>query len=74
MVYGLQKMNELPVIGTMASTFNDPGCNELFNKIIEEVNKKTGTDWKKYQAPLRSESHGAVDYSSKTSKVSCRDC
>jgi isobutyryl-CoA mutase len=51
------KDDELPVIGTVASTFNDPGCNELFNKIIEEVNKKTGTDWKKYEAPARSESY-----------------
>jgi len=52
------KDNELPVIGTVASTFNDPGCNELFNKIIDEVNKKTGSDWEKYKAPLRSETHG----------------
>jgi methylmalonyl-CoA mutase len=52
--------DELPVIGTVASTFNDPGCNELFNKIIEEVNKKTGREWQKYHAPLRSESHGAA--------------
>ncbi|MDQ2719014.1 MAG: methylmalonyl-CoA mutase family protein [Bacteroidota bacterium] len=54
------KDNELPVIGTVASTFNDPGCNELFNKIIEAINRKTGNDWKKYEAPLRSESHGAA--------------
>ncbi|MEO7835422.1 MAG: cobalamin-dependent protein, partial [Ginsengibacter sp.] len=54
------KDNELPVIGTVASTFNDPGCNELFNKIIDEVNKKAGREWKKYHAPLRSESHGAA--------------
>jgi len=51
------KDEELPVIGTVASTFNDPGCNELFNKIIDEVNKKTGSDWKKYEAPVRSESY-----------------
>src|SRR6185437_12164005 len=48
---------ELPIIGTVASTFNDPGCNELFNKIIDTVNKKTGKDWKKYDAPVRSESY-----------------
>ncbi|MEO6844585.1 MAG: methylmalonyl-CoA mutase family protein, partial [Ginsengibacter sp.] len=51
------KDSELPVIGTVASTFNDPGCNELFNKIIDEVNKKTGSDWKKYKAPMRSDSY-----------------
>ena len=36
------KDDELPVIGTVASVFNDPGCNELFNKIIDTVYKKTG--------------------------------
>jgi methylmalonyl-CoA mutase len=52
------KDNELPVIGTVASTFNDPGCNELFNKLIDEINKKTGENWKKYEAPLRNSSLG----------------
>jgi methylmalonyl-CoA mutase len=51
------KDDELPVIGTVASTFNDPGCNELFNKIIDGINGKTGHNWKKYKAPKRSESH-----------------
>lgn len=51
------KDEELPVIGTVASTFNDPGCNTLFNKIIEEVNFKKGREWKKYEAPSRSESY-----------------
>ncbi len=50
------KDDEIPVIGTVASTFNDPGCNQLFNKIIEEVNSKTGREWKKYEVPARSES------------------
>ncbi|MEO8852194.1 MAG: methylmalonyl-CoA mutase family protein, partial [Ginsengibacter sp.] len=51
------KDNELPIIGTVASTFNDPGCNELFNKIIEEVNRKTARNWSKFVAPIRSESY-----------------
>ena len=51
------KDEDLPVIGTVASTFNDPGCNQLFNKIVDEVNQKTGHDWKKYEAPPKSESH-----------------
>ena len=50
------KDEDLPVIGTVASTFNDPGCNQLFNKIIDEVNQRTGRDWKKYEAPPGSES------------------
>ncbi len=47
---------DLPVIGTIASTFNDPGCNMLYNKIITTINEKTGGDWKLYEAPLRSSS------------------
>ncbi|MEO9211078.1 MAG: methylmalonyl-CoA mutase family protein [Ginsengibacter sp.] len=45
------KDNEFPVIGTVASTFNDPGCNALFNLIMAQVNKKMGMDWAKYEAP-----------------------
>jgi methylmalonyl-CoA mutase len=57
--HGLWDANEseLPVTGTVASVFNDPGCNELFNKIIDKVNKKTNHNWGKYKAPLRSESY-----------------
>ncbi len=45
------KDNALPVIGTVASLFNDKGCNQLFNKIIEIVDKKTGNIFKEYNAP-----------------------
>src|SRR6185312_14135874 len=44
------KDNELPVIGTVASLFNDKGCNQLFNKIIDIVDKKTGNTFKEYNA------------------------
>src|SRR5664279_5240338 len=43
--------NELPVIGTVASVFNDPGCNELFNKIIDIVCEKSGNSRTEYSAP-----------------------
>ena len=33
--------DELPVIGTVAAKFNDPGVNELFVKMIQVLNKKT---------------------------------
>ena len=52
------KDNELPVIGTVASVFNDPGCNELFNKIIDIVYKKPDNSAKGYEAPQRNESIG----------------
>ncbi|SFB03535.1 MULTISPECIES: fused isobutyryl-CoA mutase/GTPase IcmF [unclassified Bacillus (in: firmicutes)] len=37
--------SEMPVYGTIASQFNDPGTNALFATLIEVVNAKTGTDW-----------------------------
>ncbi len=36
------KDDELPVIGTIASQFNDAGINELFGKIMQAIGKKTG--------------------------------
>ncbi|MGG5255219.1 fused isobutyryl-CoA mutase/GTPase IcmF [Neobacillus sp. SM06] len=37
--------SEMPVYGTIASQFNDPGTNALFAALIEKINEKTGTDW-----------------------------
>ncbi|MGN6617353.1 MAG: methylmalonyl-CoA mutase family protein [Ilyomonas sp.] len=36
------KNEDLPVIGTIASQFNDAGINELFEKIVIAIEKKTG--------------------------------
>jgi methylmalonyl-CoA mutase len=38
------KDEDLPVYGTMASQFNDPGMNTLFTAIIKTVKEKTGVD------------------------------
>ncbi len=35
----------MPVYGTIASQFNDPGTNALFAALIEKINEKMGTDW-----------------------------
>ena len=35
----------LPVIGTIASQFNDSGINQLFNKIISVIGEKTGVQF-----------------------------
>lgn len=37
----------LPVIGTMASQFNDPGMNELYQIIMDKLVEKTGKDYLK---------------------------
>ncbi|MCD4683284.1 MAG: methylmalonyl-CoA mutase family protein [Bacteroidales bacterium] len=34
--------DEMPVYGTIASQFNDPGVNELFNALISKIKEKTG--------------------------------
>src|SRR5690349_1610405 len=38
------KNEELPIIGTIASQFNDAGINELFEKLMTLVDKKTGVN------------------------------
>ncbi|GHH97951.1 fused isobutyryl-CoA mutase/GTPase IcmF [Neobacillus kokaensis] len=37
--------SEMPVYGTIASQFHDPGTNALFAALIEKINEKAGTDW-----------------------------
>ena len=39
------KDEEIPVYGTMASQFNDPGMNNLFVALMEQIKVKTGTDF-----------------------------
>ncbi|RZK67733.1 MAG: methylmalonyl-CoA mutase, partial [Pedobacter sp.] len=40
------KDEEIPVYGTMASQFNDPGMNNLFVALMDKIRVKTGTDFK----------------------------
>lgn len=40
------KDEELPVYGTIASQFNDPGMNSLYNVLINKIADKTGADLK----------------------------
>ncbi|MGD0711564.1 MAG: methylmalonyl-CoA mutase family protein, partial [Bacteroidales bacterium] len=35
----------MPVFGTIASQFNDPGVNQLYRTIIDKVNEKMNTKW-----------------------------
>jgi methylmalonyl-CoA mutase len=36
---------ELPIVGTIAAQFNDAGINELFEKLITTISKKTGLNF-----------------------------
>ncbi|TVQ44940.1 MAG: methylmalonyl-CoA mutase [Saprospirales bacterium] len=40
-----QKPDEMPVYGTIASQFNDPGTNKLFIELMKKVVEKTGADF-----------------------------
>ncbi|WP_285767949.1 fused isobutyryl-CoA mutase/GTPase IcmF [Peribacillus sp. SI8-4] len=40
-----QDPSEMPVYGTIASQFNDPGTNALFAALIEKLNEKAGMGW-----------------------------
>ncbi|MFJ5717211.1 fused isobutyryl-CoA mutase/GTPase IcmF [Neobacillus sp. NPDC093127] len=37
--------SEMPVYGTIASQFNDPGTNALFAALVEKINEKMATEW-----------------------------
>ncbi len=39
------KDEDLPVFGTMASQFNDPGMNNLFSSLMHDIKDKTGLDF-----------------------------
>ncbi|MDP9229826.1 MAG: methylmalonyl-CoA mutase family protein, partial [Bacteroidota bacterium] len=49
------KDDELPIIGTIASQFNDSGINKLFEKLMIAIEKKTDT---KFGAPSISDDLG----------------
>ncbi|MGF1532118.1 MAG: methylmalonyl-CoA mutase family protein, partial [Bernardetiaceae bacterium] len=40
-----KKPEEMPVFGTIASQFNDPGMNSLYRSIIDRLNECCGLNW-----------------------------
>jgi len=40
-----KEVDEMPVFGTTASQFNDPGVNLLFAKLLKKIKEKTGVDF-----------------------------
>ena len=39
-------VNDLPIFGTIASQFNDPGINSLYKAVMDKLIEKTGTNLK----------------------------
>ncbi|MCX7569913.1 methylmalonyl-CoA mutase family protein [Tumebacillus sp. DT12] len=40
-----QDAETMPVYGTIASQFHDPGTNVLYRALIDKINEKAGTNW-----------------------------
>ncbi len=40
-----EEVDNMPVFGTIASQFNDPGVNQLYNALISKIKEKTGVDF-----------------------------
>ncbi|TYS17923.1 methylmalonyl-CoA mutase family protein [Rossellomorea vietnamensis] len=38
-------LDAMPVYGTIASQFNDPGTNALFAALVDKINSKLGLEW-----------------------------
>lgn len=47
---------DIPVFGTMASQFNDPGMNNLFVALIKKIQEKTGVDFASAMQPTSNQS------------------
>jgi len=43
------KDDDLPIVGTMASKFNDDGINRLFERMLGAIERKTNTSFGKFQ-------------------------
>ncbi len=41
-----RKPEDMPVFGTIASQFNDPGTNQLYKHLIEKIAEKTGVEFR----------------------------
>ena len=64
------KDEELPVIGTMASKFNDDGVNHLFELLIKRIEEKTGVVFGQYQFGETAKVSSAIIPSNRTRYLS----
>ncbi|GAB4093896.1 methylmalonyl-CoA mutase family protein [Flaviaesturariibacter terrae] len=66
----MAKDAELPIVGTIAAQFNDPGVNTLFSKLMEAVVNKTSAAGQAHPlAPAQKEGEVAETLSSKTQVI-----
>ncbi len=48
-----EDLNQMPVFGTIAAQFNDPGTNELYLAVLQAINKKMGKEYLVSQLDLQ---------------------
>ena len=54
------KDDDLPIIGTMASKFNDDGVNRLFELLLKKIKEKTGVYFGEYHFPATAKVSQAI--------------
>ncbi len=50
----------LPVFGTIASQFNDPGTNRLYRHLVDALAERTGVPFRSHYEPPRTSQHGSL--------------
>ena len=66
----MAKDNELPIIGTMASKFNDEGVNHLFEMLLKTIHTKTNTTFGEYHFNETAKVSSAIIPSNRTRYLS----
>jgi methylmalonyl-CoA mutase len=66
----MAKDNELPIIGTMASKFNDEGVNHLFEMLLKTIHAKTNKTFGKYHFSETAKVSSAIIPSNRTRYLS----
>jgi len=64
------KDEELPIIGTMASKFNDDGVNHLFELLLKKIENKTGTNFGEFHFAQTAKVSQAIIPSNRTRYLS----
>jgi methylmalonyl-CoA mutase len=66
----MAKDSELPIIGTMASKFNDEGVNHLFEMLLKTIHTKTSTTFGEYHFNETAKVSSAIIPSNRTRYLS----
>src|SRR5438046_8324101 len=68
------KDEELPIVGTMASKFNDEGVNHLFELMLKAIKKKTRVNFGTFQCNETAKVNQAIISSGSIGYLSALTC